>query len=76
MKFYKILKNFQLLGNVYKHSHLEIDVSQKSDRIEWGHAKYHSIMIPGYAFEIVVEWITASGPIVYDLVCSYFYFFL
>lgn len=55
-------------GSVYKHSHLEIDVPRKSDRIEWGHVKYHSVMKPGNAFEIVVQWVTASGPIVYELI--------
>lgn len=55
-------------GKLYKHSHLEVDLSQKSDRTEWGHARYHKHYIPGNAFEIVVQWVTASGPIVYDLV--------
>lgn len=55
-------------GNLYRQSHLEIDISSKSDRVEWGHARYHRHMIPGCAFEIVVQWITASGPIVYDLI--------
>jgi DEP domain-containing protein 5 len=56
---------------LYKQSHLEIDANTKSDRTEWGHARYHQIMKPGYAFEIVVQWITASGPIVYDLVYNW-----
>ncbi|XP_055373672.1 GATOR complex protein Iml1 isoform X2 [Condylostylus longicornis] len=56
---------------VYKHSHLEIDSTKKSDRIEWGHVKYHSIMMPGNAFEIVVQWVTASGPIVNDLISGW-----
>ncbi|XP_050092194.1 GATOR complex protein Iml1 isoform X2 [Anopheles aquasalis] len=55
-------------GSLYKQTHLEIDVGGKSDRIEWGHARYHQRMIPGHAYEIVVQWITASGPIVYDLI--------
>lgn len=55
-------------GNLYRQSHLEIDLSSKSDRVEWGHARYHRQMMPGSAFEIVVQWITASGPIVYDLI--------
>ncbi|EAT34884.1 AAEL012917-PA, partial [Aedes aegypti] len=53
---------------LYKQTHLDIDVNNKSDRIEWGHARYHQKMIPGHAFEIVVQWITASGPIVSDLI--------
>lgn len=55
-------------GKLYRQSHLEIDLSSKSDRVEWGHARYHRNMIPGNAFEITVQWITASGPIVYDLI--------
>lgn len=55
-------------GPLYKQTHLEVDISQKSDRIEYGHVKYHHTMKPGYAFEIVVQWVTASGPIVYDLI--------
>nr|XP_040227207.2 GATOR complex protein Iml1 isoform X3 [Anopheles coluzzii] len=53
---------------LYKQTHLEIDVGSKSDRTEWGHARYHQRMVPGHAYEIVVQWITASGPIVYDLI--------
>lgn len=55
-------------GSVYKQTHLEIDPQQKSDRIEYGHIRYHSTMTPGYAFELVVQWLTSSGPIVYDLI--------
>ncbi|XP_017059638.1 GATOR complex protein Iml1 isoform X6 [Drosophila ficusphila] len=53
---------------VYRQSHLEIDVNQKSDRMEWGHVKHHTVLQPGFAFEIVVEWVTSSGPIVADLI--------
>lgn len=55
-------------GILYRQSHLEIDLSSKSDRVEWGHARYHRQTTPGTAFEIVVQWITASGPIVFDLI--------
>lgn len=55
-------------GAIYKQAHLEIDALQKSDRIEWGHVRYHTKMKPGHAFEIVTQWLTGSGPIVYDLV--------
>lgn len=53
---------------VYKKMHLEIDVSNKSDRIEWGHARYQSIYRPDQAYELVVEWLVASGSIVSELV--------
>lgn len=55
-------------GKLYKQSHLEIDLSSKSDRVEWGHARYHRKMVPGNAFELTAQWITASGPIVYELI--------
>lgn len=56
-------------GKLYKHSHLEVDIMQKViDRVEFGHARYHKHFIPTNAFEIVVQWCAASGPIIYDLV--------
>lgn len=55
-------------GPLFKNSHLEIDINQKSDRIEWGHARYHRVMKPGHAYEITAQWVTASGPIVYELI--------
>ena len=55
-------------GKLYRQSHLEIDLTSKSDRVEWGHARYHRNMVPGNAFEITTQWLTASGPIVYDLI--------
>jgi len=53
---------------LYKHTHLEIDINAKSDRIEWGHARYQSMYRADRAFELVVQWVTASGTIVADLV--------
>lgn len=55
-------------GKLFKQSHLEIDLNSKSDRVEWGHARYHRQMIPGNAFELTAQWLTASGPIVFDLI--------
>lgn len=50
--------------------HLDIDVSNKSDRVEWGHAKYQTVFRPDHAYELVVEWLTASGSIVSELVIT------
>ena len=55
---------------MYKQTHLEVDVNNKSDRIEWGHARYQSVYNVDEAFELVIEWVAASGPIVSDLVCA------
>lgn len=57
-----------VLVPMYKQTHLEVDVNNKSDRIEWGHARYQSVYNVEEAFELVIEWVAASGPIVSDLV--------
>ncbi|KAE8752931.1 hypothetical protein FOCC_FOCC000276 [Frankliniella occidentalis] len=54
----------------YKNIHLEIDVNNKSDRIEWGHCRYQSLFRPDRAYELVVQWLSASGPIVAELIVS------
>lgn len=56
------------LGPIYKQMHLEIDVASKSDRIEWGHARYQTVFRPDQAYELVVEWLVSSGSIVSELV--------
>lgn len=59
----------QIDGKLYKNAHLEVDIMQKViDRVEFGHARYHKHYIPTNAFELVVQWVAASGPIIYDLV--------
>lgn len=52
---------------------LETDIGNKSDRIEWGHAKYHTVFRSDQAYELVVEWLTSSGAIVCELVRKYVY---
>lgn len=64
LPFDRPVKPWQL----YKECFLDVDVNNKSDRAEWGHAKYGRVMVPGYAYEIAVEWIAASGSVMNDLV--------
>lgn len=52
----------------YKEAHLEMDVNNKSDRVEWGHARYQSLYRCDQAYEIIAHWVAASGPVVADLV--------
>jgi cytochrome c oxidase assembly protein Cox11 len=66
--FFKLLLFIYVSVPLYKHTHLEIDINAKSDRIEWGHARYQSVYRVDRAFELVVQWVTASGTIVADLV--------
>ena len=60
----------------YKQMHLDIDVGNKSDRAEWGHLRYQTVFRPDQAYELVVEWLTASGSIVAELVSVERCFFL
>jgi DEPDC5 protein C-terminal region len=70
---------FEILGPNYKHTHLDIDVANKSDRIEWGHAKYQPAFRSDRAYEFSVQWVAATGTVVSDLVselifCMHFQF--
>ncbi|XP_045519612.1 GATOR complex protein Iml1 isoform X2 [Pieris brassicae] len=64
--------NYMQLGNddmpLYKNTHLDIDVNNKSDRIEWGHARYQATFRPDQAYEMCIQWAVASGNIVSDLI--------
>ncbi|XP_044001787.1 GATOR complex protein Iml1 isoform X3 [Aphidius gifuensis] len=51
-----------------KHTHLDIDINSKSDRIEWGHLRYQSLFKVDHSFELVVQWVAASGSMVGDLI--------
>lgn len=77
MKFYikyNFMREFQkkcftiILVPWYKEAHLEMDVNSKSDRVEWGHARYQSLYRCDQAYEIIAQWVAASGSVVADLV--------
>ncbi|KAK0165545.1 hypothetical protein PV328_004052 [Microctonus aethiopoides] len=57
--------------SAYKHTHFDIDLNNKSDRIEWGHLRYQSIFKVDHAYELVVQWLASSGSIVADLLFSW-----
>ncbi|XP_076679614.1 GATOR complex protein Iml1 isoform X5 [Andrena cerasifolii] len=52
----------------YKHTHLDIDLNNRSDRIEWGHLRYQSIYKVDHSYELIVQWVASSGSIVADLI--------
>ncbi|XP_041977635.1 GATOR complex protein Iml1 isoform X2 [Aricia agestis] len=56
---------------LYKNTHLDIDVSNKSDRIEWGHARYQATFRPDQAYEMCIQWAVASGNIVSELIVGW-----
>ncbi|XP_034840644.1 GATOR complex protein Iml1 isoform X4 [Maniola hyperantus] len=57
---------------LYKNTHLDIDVNNKSDRIEWGHARYQATFRPDQAYEMCIQWAVASGNIVAELIIGWF----
>lgn len=60
-----------VLGPSYRHTHLDIDVNNKSDRIEWGHARYQPVYRADRAYELAVQWVAATGSLVADLVSDH-----
>ncbi|CAH2074269.1 unnamed protein product, partial [Iphiclides podalirius] len=56
---------------LYKNTHLDIDINNKSDRIEWGHARYQATFRPDQAYEMCIQWAVASGNIVTDLIMGW-----
>ncbi|CAH1990123.1 unnamed protein product [Acanthoscelides obtectus] len=58
-------------GPMFKRMRLETDVQNKSDRVEWGHARYQTVFRPDQAYELVVEWLTSSGSIIYELLAGW-----
>ncbi|KRT80387.1 hypothetical protein AMK59_7380 [Oryctes borbonicus] len=53
--------------STFKRMFLDIDSTNKSDRLEWGHVKYQTTFRSDQAYELVVEWLVASGSIVAEL---------
>lgn len=52
----------------YKRVYLDVDLGKKSERQEWGHLQYQEGYRPNEAFELVVQWVQATGSIVAELV--------
>ncbi|XP_017880904.1 GATOR complex protein DEPDC5 isoform X5 [Ceratina calcarata] len=52
----------------YKHTHLDIDINNRSDRIEWGHLRYQSVYKVDHSYELVMQWVASSGSIVAELI--------
>lgn len=57
--------------DAYKIVHVDVDPMNKSDRAEWGWARYHRHYDPNCAFELTVEWLVATGCILGDLVLGW-----
>ncbi|XP_027212029.2 GATOR complex protein Iml1 isoform X1 [Penaeus vannamei] len=57
--------------SLYRIGLLDIDINNRSDRIEWGHLKHHSLFSPLQAFELISQWLCATGSVVADLMMSW-----
>lgn len=56
---------------LFRNVNIDIDAGGRSDRPEWGQAQYHNIFQPGEAFELIIEWMVATGYIIADLVLGW-----
>lgn len=52
----------------YKSCNLEMDISNKSDRIEWGHLRYQGVLYQDASLEFIFQWVVCTGPLVAELV--------
>ncbi|XP_032791433.2 GATOR complex protein Iml1 [Daphnia magna] len=51
----------------YKSCNLDMDISGKSERIEWGHLRYQSVFYPDASLEFIFQWVVCTGPLVAEL---------
>ncbi|XP_071550419.1 GATOR complex protein Iml1 isoform X2 [Panulirus ornatus] len=56
---------------LYRIGQLDLDCNNRSDRIEWGHIKHHSLFNPLQSFEIIIQWLCATGTIVTELMTTW-----
>lgn len=56
---------------LHKYVTVDVDSNGKSNRPEWGTARYHAYYSPNCAFELQIQWMVATGCILGDLVYSW-----
>lgn len=76
LAFYNFCFFFVVLELSFKCCNVQIDNGIKSGRQEWGQLRYQNIYRPYEAFELVVEWMVATGNKAAELVIltSVFFF--
>ena len=57
-----------ILDFTFKNIVLDLDNSNRSGRVEWVNVKYHSVYDPDWAFEMVIEWMVATGNAIPDII--------
>jgi len=55
----------------HKEVAVDVDPGRVSSREVWGTARYHATFSPDSAFELTVEWLAATGPILGDLISTW-----
>ena len=50
---------------------LDSDDGSKNGRVEWVNIKYHSVYDPEQAFEMVIEWMVATGNSISEIVMGW-----
>jgi len=55
----------------HKEVSVDVDPGRVSSREVWGTARYHATFSPDTAFELIVEWLAAAGPILGDLIATW-----
>ena len=51
-----------------KTAYVDISSQGRTDRTEWGNARYHAHYHPSAAFELELQWLVATGSILGELV--------
>ncbi|KAK2714585.1 GATOR complex protein Iml1-like isoform X3 [Artemia franciscana] len=57
--------------SVFKEAYIDVDVTGRSDRKEWGHLLYPSYFTPNASFVAVLKWVEATGVVIFDLVLGW-----
>lgn len=63
---------FELLEDAaMKSAHVDVSSSGKSDRLEWGTARYHTQFHPSAAFQLELQWFVATGCVLGEIVSGW-----
>ena len=63
---FNIIKDF-----TFKNTILDLDDGSKNGRVEWVNIKYHSVYDPEQAFEMIIEWMVATGNSIAEIVMGW-----
>ncbi|OTF73684.1 DUF3608 domain-containing protein [Euroglyphus maynei] len=61
----------QAPGWQFTFKNFQIELDGKTDRVEWVNVKYHSLYDPEQAFEMIMEWMVATGNAIPEKVSTW-----